>query len=657
MPKTLSKPPWLLATNKTPGQTELLIYGPIGETWDESGTTFAQFRDQWSQIPPGDKITLRVNSAGGSIWDGMPIYNLIRERRADVTAHVEAVAASIASVIIMGAGRIVMPAQGEIFIHDPWTVTSGDAATHESSVARLNFLGEQIATLYAQRTGKTPEEMRALMKANGVGTSFFGQAAKDAGLIDDIAPGDPAKNDFDLSRFRPAKTPTGGVLPPPTDKHKQKVSDMETTNAPTPPAGATPNAAASTPQPQPSTPAAPSDVVSIAEFNRVKALLAMETRKRIEARLNALAAERDITPADWLDDCVRDETVLDRLAKLPTRGTAPIGGSISNQGNAMVEKFRGLKPGAERKAFMVENHREIVRNLTLHTPQAGNTLSSTVVPAYLADGLIVAVHNRLAMLDAFTADFTESRIAPRSTVVVKKTTAGGTTQTNATNFESGDSTVDAVSITMNQYSQSFHIDNDALNQGFRLADIAEYNGYKLSDKLSDVVTALLVVGSTEANGFGATTAIGAAASFDAADLPAIYALAKNFTRKTLVLDGGHIAYLIPTDKNKFTIGESGAYGFDAIYENNRWTSAVSNCVGFITDRFGIAVASGLPVARPAQQYESLGTAVLTKGGLTVETSTWYNTATRILWAGMDVVFGAQVGNGAATGALRLLVTS
>ena len=171
------------------------------------------------------------------------------------------------------------------------------------------------------------------------------------------------------------------------------------------------------------------------------------------------------------------------------------------------------------------------------------------------------------------------------------------------------------------------------------------------------MTALLVVGSTEANGFGATTAIGAAASFDAADLPAIYALAKNFTRKTLVLDGGHIAYLIPTDKSKFTIGESGAYGFDAIYENNRWTSAVSNCVGFITDRFGIAVASGLPVARPAQQYESLGTAVLTKGGLTVETSTWYNTATRILWAGMDVVFGAQVGNGAATGALRLLVTS
>jgi len=642
-------PSWLQIRNAdtSVGPVEMLIYEQIGKDWwDGSGVEAKAFAEELAKVPKDREITVAINSPGGNVWDGLAIYHQLQARKQKVTCRVDGIAASIASVIAMAGRETVMPENALMMIHNPYGIAMGDAATLRKTADELDSHKAVLVGIYADKSGMARDEISKLMDQE---TWFNGTEAKDRKLCDRTTGEVSLAAKFDLSRFRrvPAGV-TGGITPPPSEQTTTKGSTMETV-IPTPKAEASPSPAA--PEIKP-----PQNAIDPAEFNRLKDALAGERRKRISNELNSLAAQRDLDPADWLDQCIADEAVLAKLAKLPTRGAGPVGASVSNQGNPLIEKFRAMKPGKERQAFMVENHAELGRRHQEFAPQGSNTLSATLVPAYLSDGLIIAVHNRLGMLDAFTAKFSNNTVAPRSTVLVSKVTAGPTVQTNATNFESGDSTLAAVSVTMSQLTSSFHLDNDALNQGFRLAQLSEYAGYKLADAISDVVTALLVVGTTEANGFGATTAIGAAASFDSADLAPIYALAKNFTTKSLVIDGGHLAYLIPTDRTKFGIGENGAYGFDRIIENNRWTSAVSNCVGFITDRFGIAVASGLPVEMPRNQFDSMSTQDV-KNGLTVQTVTWYNTATRITWGSHDVVFGAQVGNGAATGALRLLVTS
>jgi hypothetical protein len=155
--------------------------------------------------------------------------------------------------------------------------------------------------------------------------------------------------------------------------------------------------------------------------------------------------------------------------------------------------------------------------------------------------------------------------------------------------------------------------------------------------------------------YGATTAIGVASGFDAInDLPPIFALAKNYGSKNLILDGGHLAFLLPTDKFKFTLGEDGAYGFDLIAEQNRWTGAVANTVGFICDPNAIAVCSGLPIDLPSQEFLELNTVTVEQLGLTVQLCHWFSRAGREHWMSYDVMFGAAAGD---TTAAEVLVTA
>jgi len=227
---------------------------------------------------------------------------------------------------------------------------------------------------------------------------------------------------------------------------------------------------------------------------------------------------------------------------------------------------------------------------------------------------------------------------PRASVDVRKATVGSTSQSNATNFESGDSTLAVSTVTVNQLSNSFHLLNSELNQGSRLAHLAQINANNLADKISDAITAVMVTGT-----YGTAITVGAAANFDSADLPPILAAAKNYGRKVLLLDGGHLAYLLPTDRDSFRLGEQGAYGFDVIAEQNRWTDATANTCGFVCGPDAIVLASGRSIELPSGQFESIGSVTLPQG-ITVQTATWYNTAGRVWWAAYDVMFGAVAGD-------------
>jgi hypothetical protein len=129
---------------------------------------------------------------------------------------------------------------------------------------------------------------------------------------------------------------------------------------------------------------------------------------------------------------------------------------------------------------------------------------------------------------------------------------------------------------------------------------------------------------------------------------------KNYGSKNLLLDGGHLAYLLPTDKQSFRIGEAGAYGFDLISEQNRWTSATANTCGFICDPNAIAVGAALPLDLPSSEFMSLATVTVPGIGLSVLAATWFSRAGRVYWASFDAMFGAAACD---TTAAELLVTS
>lgn len=277
-----------------------------------------------------------------------------------------------------------------------------------------------------------------------------------------------------------------------------------------------------------------------------------------------------------------------------------------------------------------------------------NTFDSALVVDVLRDTAITVLQSRLAPLNAFSQDFSADTIAPRRTVQVPIATAGGTTQTNASNFESGDSTLDNVAVQVNQYTNSFALTNTEINQGFRIENIAKINLHQLANKIIDVAFAPI----TTTNFGAAVVDVNTAADFGVAQLRSLWGALKDGDVRNVILDGDIYAQFLPSNLEAFQIASGGKnvgmYGFDLFTFNNRWSGAGATIKGFACSPQAIAVASGLPVSSPIDSdMISQENIVIPDLGLTVQMNMWSSRSARALWASYDVMFGAAKGDGTA----------
>lgn len=149
--------------NKADAITEILLYGPIGSSWDEDAISAKQFNDELKSLPANTKeIHLRVNSPGGSVFDGMAIYEKLKSEKSKgrkIVAYVDGVAASIASVIIMIADEIIVGDGSLVMIHKPMVGAQGNSAELEKMIVILDKIEEQMVGIYARRTGMSRIEI------------------------------------------------------------------------------------------------------------------------------------------------------------------------------------------------------------------------------------------------------------------------------------------------------------------------------------------------------------------------------------------------------------------------------------------------------------------------------------------------------------------
>ncbi|MGL5908690.1 MAG: head maturation protease, ClpP-related, partial [Phycicoccus sp.] len=167
------------------GSVTLRVYEPI-DSWGGSwGLSAAEFAAALDTVPAGTpRITLRVNSPGGEVWEGIAIANLLRAHPARVTAVVDGVAASAASFIAVAADELIMGANTELMIHDAWGIALGPAEAMRDAAARLDAVSDNIASIYQRKAGGTVADWRALMLAE---TWYSADEAVAAGLADSVA--------------------------------------------------------------------------------------------------------------------------------------------------------------------------------------------------------------------------------------------------------------------------------------------------------------------------------------------------------------------------------------------------------------------------------------------------------------------------------------
>lgn len=170
--------------------TRVDIYEEIGG-W---GVTAGEFVEQLRSVAT-PTIDLHINSPGGSVFDGVAIYNALSQHPATVNGYVDGLAASAASFIAQACDSITMNPGSMMMVHDAIGMTWGNALDHTTMAGLLTQVSDSIADLYARRAGGTAAEWRAVMNENGgEGRWYKADQAVAAGLADKVA-GDPEPGD------------------------------------------------------------------------------------------------------------------------------------------------------------------------------------------------------------------------------------------------------------------------------------------------------------------------------------------------------------------------------------------------------------------------------------------------------------------------------
>jgi ATP-dependent Clp endopeptidase proteolytic subunit ClpP len=195
------------------GRAEILIHEAIGENWYGDGLTSKRFVEDLKALGNVSEILVRINSPGGAVFDGVAIYNTLKNHGAKVEVLVEGLAASIASVIAMAGSSIKMGEGAMMMVHNPWTFAMGDANDMRTVADSLDQIAESMIDIYVSRTGLARDEVKAMLDAE---TWLTASSAIDKGFADSLPDEDDqdeeakaantagalAKNVADFAAFR-----------------------------------------------------------------------------------------------------------------------------------------------------------------------------------------------------------------------------------------------------------------------------------------------------------------------------------------------------------------------------------------------------------------------------------------------------------------------
>jgi ATP-dependent protease ClpP protease subunit len=166
---------------------EIVLFGTVGAMdFFEEGFTAMDVVNALAEVGRNTAVTVRINSGGGLVDEGIAIYNALDAHRGGVKVVIEGVAASAASVIAMAGDEIIMRHGAQMMVHEPSAYTEGDAAEHAKSVEWLGVLATSMADIYSERAGRKIEEIREEMKAE---TWMSARDAVSKGYADKIEKG------------------------------------------------------------------------------------------------------------------------------------------------------------------------------------------------------------------------------------------------------------------------------------------------------------------------------------------------------------------------------------------------------------------------------------------------------------------------------------
>lgn len=165
---------------------ELLVYGDIGDSWWGESVTAQSVVQQLNELDNTiAKLNVRINSYGGSVADGLAIFNALKRHPATKAVTIDGVAMSSASLIAMAGDTVHMPATSILMIHAPWGGIMGNAKELRKYADVLDTFSDAMADAYVAKSGKPRADVLALLK-DGDDHYYTGEEALAEGFADAV---------------------------------------------------------------------------------------------------------------------------------------------------------------------------------------------------------------------------------------------------------------------------------------------------------------------------------------------------------------------------------------------------------------------------------------------------------------------------------------
>ena len=333
--------------------------------YDEVGAFGAGSKEFLSDLAKldGQHIHLRINSPGGSVIEGSAIYNSLRRHKGGLTVHIDALAASMASVIAMAGAPVYIADNALMMIHNPWTISAGDADQLRKEADLLDKLKSTLVNAYVRKTGMEQNQIAEMMDAE---TWLDAVEAVALGFADAIEEGVAA-----------AATATPESLRARFDKFAKGMTEPVVTETPEQPEVVeTPEASIvseSAPADQPAvevveTPAAEEVVEEIPAEEVAEPQAKASAADSILAKYNELSAKLDSALAEASAYRAKFDSVTQDLARLerslglaPARVVPVIENSAPEASDPVAEYLAAVEAGDRKAASLLfEKHKAAI---------------------------------------------------------------------------------------------------------------------------------------------------------------------------------------------------------------------------------------------------------------------------------------------------------
>ncbi len=243
---------------------DIYIYDEIGG-W---GISARRFTEDLISLGNLSHINLHIHSPGGEVFDGIAIYNQLKNHSATITVYIDGLAASMASVIAMVGDTVIMPKNAMMMIHKPWGVSWGDANDMREYADLLDKLENVLIPAYVAKTGKTTEEITAMLEQE---TWLDGDECVEHGFADKVIEPVKAMASLTSKRIEEFSSMPSAIKNQITPKNTTKLTQQPQPN--------------SSPEPQPSASFADEQT----RLNGIKDLFAMFGGRHNELMITCLA--------------------------------------------------------------------------------------------------------------------------------------------------------------------------------------------------------------------------------------------------------------------------------------------------------------------------------------------------------------------------------